>query len=247
MGKGWSTVLALLLANTCMAQAPDPGIEVKKAQVIQQVCRGGEIKSGPEFEVFQRAVKKLATVVNQDQQHEIYPALVNNSEINAWAVNFDMRNSLLCIPVAMVQFMGDAEGELGFIIAHEVGHAVDDACKTQTGRVAVANSRNSLGAFLGGLLGGEQGAASASAISQQRGCEARADAIGFQISTAAGYSPYAAAGAFGRLEMYTGDTSTGVLARLVDLGRDHPMTPDRIKHMRMILMSYAQNKPVSLR
>ena len=140
----------------------------------------------------------------------------------------------------MVHFMGDAEGELAFIIAHEVGHTVDDVCKTDGGRVAVANSRGSLGALFGGLLGGAQGAASASRISQQQGCEARADEIGFFIFTHSGYNPYDAAGAFGRLEMYLGETSTGLFARLNAMGSDHPMTPDRIENMRTLLIRYAQ-------
>jgi predicted Zn-dependent protease len=152
-----------------------------------------------------------------------------------------MTDSLICVPVAMVHFMGDAEGELAFIISHEIGHTVDDVCKTQEGRVAIANSRGSLGALFGGVMSGQQGAAAASKTSQQRGCEARADEIGFRIFTASGQNPYDAAGAFGRLEMYMGDTSTGVLARLSALGSDHPMTPDRIKNMRTLLVNYEKS------
>ncbi|HVZ17869.1 MAG TPA: M48 family metalloprotease, partial [Terriglobales bacterium] len=162
---------------------------VSKQQVIQQVCRGSEITSGPKYEMFQRAIAKLTPIVNQDTRHITYVALANNNEINAWARNFDMTHSLICVPEAMVEFMGDAEGELAFIIAHEVGHTIDDVCKTQAGRLAVANSRGSLGALFGGIVGGSKGAATASRISQQRGCEERADEIGFQIFTSAGYSP----------------------------------------------------------
>jgi hypothetical protein len=42
--------------------------------------------------------------------------------------------------------------------------------------------------------------------------------------------------------MYLGDTSTGVLARLVAMGNDHPITPDRMKHMRMLLIQRARNQ-----
>lgn len=86
--------------------------------------------------------------------------------INAWATNFNMTDSLICMPVAMVHFMGDAEGELAFILSHEIGHTVDDQCKTEQGRLAVAQSRGSLGAMLGGLLGDEKGAAASSRLSQ---------------------------------------------------------------------------------
>ena len=211
-----------------------------KEQIIEKVCKAPEITSGVEFDEMRHVEQKLGGVVNQDHQHRVYIALVNSNVINAWATNFSMNQSMICMPVAMVHFMGDAEGELAFILSHEIGHTVDDQCKTEQGRLAIAQSRGSLGAILGGLLGGEKGAAAASRLSQQKGCEARADGIGFYIFTASGYNPYDAAGAFGRLEMYMGDTKTGVLARLSALGSDHPMTPDRIEHMRALLINYAQ-------
>lgn len=181
-------------------------------------------------------------MINQDRQHRTYVALANSPVINAWATNFNLNISMICVPVAMVHFMGDAEGELAFILSHEIGHTLDDRCKTEEGRLAVANSRGSLGAVLGGLLGGQKGAAAASKISQQRGCEERADEIGFYVFTASGYNPYDAAGAFGRIEMYLGDTRTGIFARLNALGSDHPMTPDRIRHMRVLLINNAVQK-----
>ncbi len=244
--KSVALVCLVLLSAMAFAQtargAPQQVAQVRltKEQLIQQVCRGSEITSGPEYDAFLQIKQKLGAVINQDRQHMTYLALANNNEINAWATNFNMTNSLICVPVAMVHFMGGAEGELAFIIAHEIGHTVDDVCKTQSGRLSVANSRGSVGALFGGLLGGEKGAASASRISQQRGCEARADEIGFIIFTRSGYNPYDAAGAFGRLEMYLGDTSTGIFARLNAMGSDHPMTPDRIKNMRTMLINYAQ-------
>jgi predicted Zn-dependent protease len=67
-------------------------------------------------------------------------------------------------------------------------------------------------------------------LAEQKACENRADEIGFDIFTAAGYNAFDAAGGFGRLEMLLGDT--GLLGRLAFLGSDHPMTPDRIRHMR---------------
>lgn len=234
--------IVVLSVSAVFAQAsaqPAPEAQVTKEQVVEKVCRAPEITNGPEFDEMHRIEQRLGAVVHQDRRHRIYVALVNSTVINAWAENFNLTTSMICVPIAMVHFMGDAEGELAFILSHEVGHTVDDQCKTEVGRLAVANSRGSLGALLGGLLGGQQGAATASKISQQKGCEARADEIGFYIFTASGYDPYDAAGAFGRLEMYIGDTGTGVLARLSALGSDHPMTPDRIKHMRTLLINYA--------
>jgi hypothetical protein len=74
-------------------------------------------------------------------------------------------------------------------------------------------------------------------LAEQRTCESRADTIGFAMFTDAGYNPFDAAEAFGRLEMYSGDVSSGIVARLAALGRAHPMTPDRIAHMRTLLIA----------
>ena len=225
------SIIAALVFLTCIsafAQVQTPAErQAAKEQLIQQVCRGPQITSGPEVNEVHQIMLKLAPILDQDKQHRVYIAVANNNEINAWATNFNMTDSLICVPVAMVHFMGNAEGELSFIIAHEIGHTVDDVCKTQEGRVAVATSRSSLGAIF-----------ATNKTNQQRGCEARADEIGFRIFTASGQNPYDAAGAFGRIEMYMGDTSTGMLARLNALGSDHPMTPDRIKNMRTLLINY---------
>jgi predicted Zn-dependent protease len=228
-------LLAIALASNPAYPQP-AGSEQARAQLVERGCRGQEITSGPEHDELVQIEKRIAPVINPDQSHLIYVALAQNSEINAWAIPLDMAHSLVCVPIAMVHFMGDAEGELAFIVSHELGHAVDDQCKTQQGRLAVAESRGSIGALLGGILGGTHGAYQASQLAQQKGCEARADEIGFAIFTKAGYNPFDAAGSFGRLEMYLGDTQTGVLARLNAISSDHPMTPDRINHMRELLI-----------
>jgi predicted Zn-dependent protease len=99
------------------------------------------------------------------------------------------------------------EDEIAFIVAHELGHTIDSVCFGQHNR------------------------------QDQVACEMRADEIGFQHLILAGYSPYAAAGAFGRLEMYSGDTSTGLTGLFRQLGIDHPITPNRITNMRRLLLS----------
>jgi len=62
--------------------------------------------------------------------------------------------------------------------------------------------------------------------------------VGFDLLVKSGFSPYDAGAAFGKLEMYSGDIKTGVQAQLQALGRDHPMTPDRVQHMRDMLTQY---------
>jgi len=96
------------------------------------------------------------------------------------------------------------------LAASEMGHAVDQACKG-------ANKND---------------------MAVRRTCESRADAVGFDLLMKSGFSPYDTGAAFGKLEMYSGDIKTGVQAQLQALGRDHPMTPDRVQHMRDMLTQY---------
>jgi predicted Zn-dependent protease len=233
---------ALLFVFCCISIVGQtaPTQQEKKEQAIAKVCKGPEITSGLEFDELHRIVQRLGKVTEGDSQHKQYVALVDGSVINAWDVNLNMNASLICVPVSMVHFMGDAEGELAFIIAHETGHAVDDACKTQSGRSTVAGPAANRSALFGSLFAGSKGAAAQRQLAEQRSCESRADDIGFAIFTRAVYNPYDAAGAFGRLEMYLGDTSTGVKSHFLNaMLSNHPMTPDRINHMRGLLMNYA--------
>jgi len=145
--------------------------------------------------------------------------------INAWTRNSSSggigeRNvALICLPTGTVKMLQDSAVELEALIAHEMGHAVDRECYNY-------GSRTRLG---------------------QTSCEARADAYAFAFLTAKNRNPYAVAGMFGRLEMFYGDVSTGILARLTNvLGGNHPITPDRIKNMRNLLVQYQKTHQSSL-
>jgi len=222
-------ILLMLLAAPTFAQAPQPSSPpceigcvplTPKQQRIQQVCKATEITSGSEVDKVDNILHKLRPGREQryPEQRHIYVALIDSNVINASTYNSSI-DSLICLPIAMVHFMGDGEGELAFVLSHEIGHAVDDQCKTKEGRMAVWTRLNT--------------------VTAQQACEQRADAIGFNLFTSAGYNPYDAAGAFGRLEMYSGDINTGIVARLLQFGSDHPMTPDRISSMRKLLIEYA--------
>lgn len=173
--------------------------------------------------------QRLAPILSQVQGFEIHLAVVDSAEINASEHDLNAKSALVCIPTGIVRFMGEAEGEMAFVYAHELGHAFDNTCKSATGRAQIAPP--TLRGELDKLLGGS----GRIPVVEQQTCENRADEIGFRIFTAAGYNPYDAAGGFGRLEMYIGDTSTGVLGRLAAMGSNHPITPDRIRHMRALL------------
>jgi predicted Zn-dependent protease len=205
-----------------------------RAEAIHHYCHAPEVTSGPEFERMSTIRNRLAPVLARVPSQRIDMAVVDSAVLNAWANNLNPRLALICVPTAFVRFMGDSEGELAFIYAHETGHALDDTCKSDTGRAQIASQ--TLSGELSSLLGGS----GRSALAEQRACESRADEIGFRVFTTAGYNPFDAAGGFGRLEMLTGDMSTGIVGRLAALGSDHPMTPDRIRHMRALLFQRIQ-------
>ncbi len=218
-------VLAMsVFSLTTPAQSPP-----SRAEIVQYYCHAPEITAGPEVDRIKSIEARLGPVLARIQGPRILVAVVDSEVINAWNSNLNSRESLICMPVAMIRFMGESEGEMAFIFAHETGHAVDSTCKSNEGRAEITPP--TLSGAIDKLLGGS----GRNLLAEQRTCEERADAIGFAMFTAAGYNPFDAAGAFGRLEMYQGDTSTGILARFVALGNTHPITPDRIAHMRALL------------
>ncbi|HVS89255.1 MAG TPA: hypothetical protein VHF01_13675 [Candidatus Acidoferrum sp.] len=161
------------------------------------------------------------------KQRKIVVVPIGSPQINAWDINgedilYDRRQrptgreaehtSLICVPQGIIEFFLDAPEELETIIAHEMGHAVDAQC--------YLNARPK-------VLFPQQ---------IQQICESRADVFALNTFLAQGKNPYAIAGAFGRLSMYLGDTSTGILARLSNFADDHPLTPDRIRNLRSILI-----------
>jgi Zn-dependent protease with chaperone function len=156
----------------------------------------------------QQVLPRLLPALQRQYQGQIVTWLVvKSATINAWTLPGEP-NSFICMPTGMVDFLS-SDGELAFVMGHEIGHAVDEACKTR---------RNDIGV--------------------QRVCESRADAVGFDLLVKSGFSAYDAGAAFGKLEMYSGDIKTGLGAQLAALGRDHPMTPDRVQHMHDMLTQY---------
>lgn len=163
---------------------------------------------------FVQSTQRLVPIFEATYPSERLIIVLSASEqISAWAVgSWKPHNHLVCVPMAFVDFIGN-EDELAFMIGHEIGHTRDPE-----------------------PLCGSQGAYVQLNREQQVACESRADEIGYWFLRHAGYSPYAAAGGFGRLEMYSGDTQTGITGLFHQLSMNHPITPKRIENMRKLLM-----------
>ncbi len=227
-----SLVAVLLVAELSVAQLPQQRNATEKQAAPQQICGAPAVNGGPESEL-------VASVFNRLNPSNRYPnvvvVLVNSSglpltkRVNAWAVpSTDLRGGVICITTDIVHFVQDAPGELAFVIGHEAAHTLDNLCVPQ--RLA--------GERIGAARRAPIGSGRAAPVPLPRAvCEYRADTIGFELLTAAGFSPYAAGGFLGRLEMFAGGSSTAVLSRLMQLGssRDYPITADRISHMRRLI------------
>lgn len=187
--------------------------------MVAHFCHSSQISSGAEVDEVTAIAARLAGATPH-----IHFAVTNSSVVNASDENLSADVSLICIPVVLVHFMGGTEGELAFILAHEIGHATDKRCKTLKGRFGVAPLATLFGRISGDGAGG------------QRACEARADELGVNLMTRAGYDPEDAAAALQRLDM-SGMSTAGpvLLARLAALGEDHPITADRIHHIRKLI------------
>ena len=205
MGQFCRVSLRALLAVLCLCWTPilHSQDSEARARVVQRYCHAPEIGSGREADERQRILARFDPVLirieaRTNRPKNVMVAFVDSNEINAHTFHLSADDSVICMPVIMARVVSLNEGELAFILAHEFGHAYDDTCGTTEGRMQVAGG-------------------SRSPLAQQRACETRADTYGFDILVAAGYSPLDAAGAFGRLEMISGDTSTSLLARLGDI------------------------------
>ncbi len=201
---------------------------------ISSLCGGPLVTSGAEYDLVKRAfagltanltisgapdsvLRSFSSPPPQTGNETIFIATYSSPVINAFThPSGEFRGGgLICMPTGMVRFLLDAPEELASIVAHEMGHALDNGCRKVYG----------------------------SSLPVTRNCESRADTYGFMIITAAGLNSYAFAGAFGRLEMFSGDTSTGILARLKEFSQTHPITPERIANLHKLMTNYCEMNP----
>jgi predicted Zn-dependent protease len=141
--------------------------------------------------------------------------MTGDQALNAWA---NPSNNTITVPEMMIRFLENDEGELAFVISHEIGHLQDRTCPQLAAQMRIT------------------------AEGRSRFCEARADEIGVQYLVGAGYNPFDAAAFFGRLMMFQGDT--GLLSNLVNRFLfDHPLNVERIGDLRRTLQAFCAQDP----
>lgn len=160
-------------------------------------------QSDPFADFVHQVEVELTTAPNQYQMPSFTVEMTTSQEVNAFA---DTTNGhKIWINRALVQAFYGSPGELAFVIAHEAGHLQDKDCKWRVAKMPPAAG--------------------------QRFCEANADWLGVQYLMAAGFNPWAAGGAMGRLMMAApqGNSITALI-----IGRfksDHPISIDRINQL----------------
>ena len=209
----------LMLSEYISAQELRP-----TASMVYKHCGALPITSGQDFERLQVVAKRVAG----GSESGIPIVLIDSGVINAWTARMDGRRSVVCIPLALVEWQQGADGELAFIVGHEIGHALDNSCRTIEGRRRLARKSHSLGALLFGSSNGDE-------AGDLRKCELRADGLGLERLTRAGYDPQDAVNAFERLRALRRDKRKGVLGRMAAIGSDHPITSDRIHHLKRLI------------
>lgn len=93
-------------------------------------------------------------------------------------------NGRVTMYMSLVEMTGDSDGELAFLMAHEIGHVIQ--CKT-TGCKVPVDTR----------MGADY--------------ESDADEFGMMLSTSAGYDSYSGAAAYAKLQMGNGQASMGMM------------------------------------
>ena len=220
-------VVALVLAVSAVAQSSDPDglIRSPQAERLSQTFCGAPLAG---YEAGQtdrfKAVTDSLLKVTSTLSHPMVYMVIQSNAVNAWAKIAPAKGygiaGVVCVPIAMVRFLPDND-ELEAVMAHETGHTLDRDCYFY-------------------VLG------QAKSLSSERSCEQRADQWGMQLLLDARISPYAMAGSFGRLEVYSGDIKTNIFSRIEGLFSDHPITPDRMEDIRQELIRYNQTRTISL-
>lgn len=196
------------------------------------LCGALPSRSVVEWQTVRSIVRRLGPT-----ESEAKVLLVESDSVNAWKPDSPDRQ-YVCVSTALVEWERDSEDELAFVIAHELGHANDDSCKSTSGRQKLASKSHSIASLLAGSSNGDE-------RSDQRRCEARADAFGLELMVRAGYDPNAAIRFFERLQELTRDKRKGWWGRLRAINDEHPLTSDRIKNTKKLLRTLQAETPAT--
>ncbi|MBI4466237.1 MAG: M48 family metalloprotease [Acidobacteria bacterium] len=189
----------------------------------------------------QGLVQKVWEKLGVDQPVEGVPVrlrlhISDEPVVNAWTTP---TTGDIYISQQMLGLVGSSEGELAFILGHEIGHVMGywSGLSTQLQKQQLEADLSNLLSMLGLLFESEEERKNRYSHVEEK----LADSIAFYMITEACYNPYDAAAFFGRLQMYSGTTDP--LARLwKPYAATHPFKEDRIEHLRIVMRALQQKK-----
>ena len=194
--------------------------------------------SNPVTQYVQRLGKKLVTVIPQQYTWPYQFHVVQQSDINAFA----LPGGPIFINVGTINAAAN-EAQLAGVIAHEMSHVYMQHSAKQAPKQEWANVLGALGGLLGGTAGdlaqmGIQFGAGTLLLKYSRGDEAQADAVGAIIMYKAGYNPRAMAEFFQDLEKKVGNGGPQFLS-------DHPNPGNRVEAVDKEIANWPPKKYLS--
>jgi len=178
--------------------------------------------SSPVTQYVQQLGKKLVTVIPPDRTWPYQFHVVQQSDINAFA----LPGGPIFINIGTIN-AADSEAELAGVMSHEMSHVYMQHSAKQAPKQEWAGILSALGGLLGGTAGalaqmGIQYGAGTILMKYSRTDEAQADAVGAIIMYKAGYNPRAMADFFAKLEKLVGNGGPQFLS-------DHPNPGNRVE------------------
>jgi hypothetical protein len=178
--------------------------------------------SNPVTQYVQQLGKKLATVIPPDKSWPYQFHVVQQSDINAFA----LPGGPIFVNVGTIT-AAESEAQLAGVMAHEMSHVYMQHSAKQAPKQEWANILGALGGMLGGAAGdlaqmGIQFGAGTLLMRYSRKDEAQADAVGAIIMYKAGYDPRALPQFFQKLEKEVGNGGPQFLS-------DHPNPGNRVE------------------
>jgi len=222
---GVLTAMTMLMAgcgkNTPMLLSVDQEVAIGQ-QVTKEVEQeyGQPVTSGPDYERVRDIGQRILRYADRKVPYSL--TLLNNDEVvNAFAAP----GGPLYVTTALARRMSD-DGELAFVIGHEVGHieaehgrqSINQALLVNTAASLVLDNRSQLQ---------QLGASVIWTLYSQgysRSNELESDALGLRLMDKAGYNPWRSIDA---LQKLGGGNASGPAKYL----SSHPSTPERVQRL----------------
>ncbi len=256
--SAWAQVNLPALGDSVSAEVSISAEKKLGDQVMRQIRPDPDYLDDPllleyvqgTFSPLVQAARKLGNISDDTSDRFAWEVfLVRDKSVNAFA----LPGGYIGVHLGLIAMTG-ARDELASVLGHELSHVT----QRHIARSYIGESRNSLLATAGMILGilaaarsrstdgvqaavlGSQAAAAQASLNFSRDMEREADRVGFQVMTQAGYAPAGMASMFERMEQAYHLMDSGSYPYL----RSHPLTSERIGEARARLGTNGETRVV---